>query len=249
MWEAENTDVPKIVGNTAQVPAKHQNTKNAFCLIKTSYSCLLSRQLHLSAYIKNGILAPKLTWLGEIYLQLNSERLPTTTANLSLDLLLMGNQRWQTEALPLFHQPPPASSLESLWVMLKIELNKHKTSNLGCSHRQTHILTLWESWLHDQGHWCPIPADAAVHAIKPQHTTADEGIISPDTTTACRSSISTVELVWNHFKLVLHLVKAAGWTALEDATVAPEPLCGFLQALPPPALGYTWSCWISEPGL
>lgn len=122
---------------------------------------------------------------------------------------------------------PPASPLESLGVMLKIELNKHRTSNLGCSHRQTLILTLWESWLHDQGHQCPIPANTAVHTIKPQHVTADEGIISPDTTTALRSSINTMELVWNHFKLVLHLVKAAGWRALEDAAVASEPMCCF----------------------
>lgn len=134
----------------------------------------------------------------------------------------------QTEALPLLHQPHPAFSLESLWVMLKIELNKQKALNLGCSHRQTLILTLWESWLHDQGHWCPVPANTTVHIIKPQHTTADEGVISPDTTTAFRSSINTVKLVWNHSILVLHLIKAAGWRALEDALVAPEPLHCFL---------------------
>lgn len=60
-------------------------------LIKTSYSCLLYRKLHLSTYIKNEILALKLTWLGEI-LQLNSEKLPITTADLSLDQLLVGNR-------------------------------------------------------------------------------------------------------------------------------------------------------------
>lgn len=188
---------------------------------------------------------PKLTWVGKICLQLNSERLPTTPANMNLDLrnCLWGialTDRGTSTASPA----PPASSLESLWVMLKIELNKHRTSNLGCSHRQTLILTLWESWLHDQGHQCPIPANSAVHTIKPQHTTADEEIISSDTTTAFRSSINTKELVWNHFKLVLHWVKAAGWRALEDAPVAPEPLCCFLQALPPLGLGYIWTCWI-----
>lgn len=63
------------------------------------------------------------------------------------------------------------------------------------------------------------PATTAMRVTKPQHPTVDEGIISPYTTTAFRSSINTVKRVQNHYKLVFHLVKAAGLTALEAAVV------------------------------
>lgn len=100
--------------------------------------------------------------------------------------------------------------------MLKIELNNHTTSNLGGLHRETLILPPQGCWLLAP---CPGLPAASRSAVKPQCTTADEGIIFLPTTTVFRSSINTVKLARSHYKLVFHLVKADGLTALETAAV------------------------------
>lgn len=57
-----------------------------------------------------------------------------------------------------------------------------------------------------------------MRATKPQYVTPGEGIVSVYASTS-RNLLNTMKLVWSHYKSVFHLVKAAGFTALQVAAM------------------------------